>query len=178
MERIKNLLATAAGPKGQGDETWHAAGVDRLYFSDPQDVNACGQVDVLRRADDKEPNYVRLELWVRPELAAFIISRVTGESQALDERLRFDIENEMIAKYRPTTEPEMVEVEPSSIDLQDAARAAELNALIAEQKADEERQEEQRTNLDVSDEPETGDMPTVAPFDDNTQTDGQEADHV
>ena len=75
--RIRDLLAVAAGPDSQGDRAWHAEGVRRLYFDNPNEINSSGMVDV-NESDGAEANYVRVELHVTPEVAAEIISHVTG----------------------------------------------------------------------------------------------------
>ena len=155
--RIKDLISAAAANTGQGDEHWHAGGVDRLYFHDPADINAAGQVDVRRvpegAADDER--YVRVELWVRPELAAEIVGRVTGSMEALTSRLRYEVEAELRARYTleplapAAPEPERVPVVPAAIDVADAARRAELDRLIASQAEDDAAAEDAQ---DVSDE--------------------------
>ena len=100
-QRTKDLLAAAAGPTGTADQSWHADRVDRLYFSDPKDLDAAGQVDVIDSA-----SYVRIELWIRPELAAQIIGLVTGEVQAVDARLRHEIRAELLPTLRADIERE------------------------------------------------------------------------
>lgn len=140
-DRIKALLSTAAGPKGQGDEHWHKAGVDRLFFADPKDVNQAGQVDVARPSDkEPETRYVRVEAWVSPELAAEIIALVTGETQSLETRLRWSISSEMRmavtaappADDKPAPDPAMACTQEA-----EDARQAEIAALAKEQTADD-----------------------------------------
>jgi hypothetical protein len=105
-QRIKDLLAAAAGTTGAGDQSWHAGRVDRLYFSDPRDINAAGQVDVI---GGPEPTpYVRVELWIRPELAAQIVGLVTGEVGAIETRLRHELRAELLPALREQVERERV----------------------------------------------------------------------
>lgn len=100
-DAIRALLATAAGPKGQGDKGWHAAGTRRLYFEDPTDIDAAGMVDV--NENDGGSDYVRVELWVSPKIAAEIIAHVTGNVQ-LTARVLVDQELERLQREREQVE--------------------------------------------------------------------------
>ena len=140
-ERIKDLLAGAAGPDGRGDEGWHAGRTDRLYFHHPEDVNAAGMVDVI--GGDKEPAYVRVEMWVSPALAAEMIARVTGRVASTEVWIRRhverDVREENAEHYRRRVEisPE-VAAEIAGVSPDDIARDKELRALIAAQSEDDE----------------------------------------
>lgn len=155
-ERIKALLSAAAGPTGQGDEGWHRAGSDRLYFSDPRDFNSAGQVDVLRPTDkNPEVDYVRVELWVSPERAAEVVALVTGETISVETRLRYSIRSELcesmhvplVPKAAVTTLPTgavasqplpVVEVAAGGdFDPEAASLAVELAQLASEQAQDD-----------------------------------------
>lgn len=150
---VKDLLAAAAGPEGKGDENWHAARVDRLYFADPNDIDAAGSVDV-RSDGEKEPDYVRVELYVRPTLAAQIISLVTGETAAADLAIGRTLEKVLAVQNAIESARNGAPIEPPTPDdprgftarndaanagvaRRDAERREELDKLIAAQDADE-----------------------------------------
>jgi hypothetical protein len=119
-QAIKDLLAAAAGPTGAGDQGWHAGRVDRLYFSDPKDVNAAGQVDVI---DGPEPpSYVRIEAWVSPALAAQIIALVTGETKSVEVRLRHDVREELRPIITAQVERELKTNPPCTAELESEHR--------------------------------------------------------
>lgn len=160
MSQLRDLLTSAAGPASEGDQHWHAESVSRLYFSDPSDLNSAGQVDVHNKGADVT-EYVRVELWVRPELAAEIIALVTGQKKPLAERLQYVAEqaaaasvaalvSSMVAEgstlavEAPVTPagPAKREAAPTRLQEQDAARIAELNKLISEQSEDDEQDDE------------------------------------
>lgn len=154
-QATKDLLSDAAGPSATADQSWHAERVDRLYFSDPNDLNAAGQVDALSGGDDPTP-YVRVELWVRPKLAAQIIGLVTGRTESVEMRLRHEITKELrstgaVEVAAPTCPVEVISAIPddprgyaardavakADLERRDHARLRELNMLIAQQDADE-----------------------------------------
>jgi hypothetical protein len=159
-QAVKDLLAAAAGPTGAGDQGWHAGRVDRLYFSDPKDVNAAGQVDVI---DGPEaPTYVRIEAWVSPALAAQIVALVTGEAKSVEIRLRHElreelrpiiaaeVERDLKAEPVEPTEPEHKPPadDPRGFAARDTAAKADLArrdgermrelTILAQQQADDE----------------------------------------
>lgn len=159
----KELLAAAARD-GQVDGHWKADGVDRLYFHNPKDVNSAGYAEVARvdPASDEtppEPPYVKIEIWVAPQLGAEVIALVTGATESLEERLRYELKREVIKEAEkaaeerakaeadeaaatppaPTVaEGHRVQLEASKQQIADAARSAELKDLIAAQGDDEE----------------------------------------
>lgn len=171
--QTKELLAAAARD-GQADGHWKADGVDRLYFHNPADVNSAGYVEVARVPEVVEADapldvqYVKIEIWVAPKLGAEVVALVTGASQALEERLRYEIRRELAAEMEATalakaeeeareaekapaekaektekgamSDPIQVRVpvERTRQDAADALRAAELKELIAAQADDED----------------------------------------
>ena len=158
-QAVKNLLATAAGPNGIGDDGWHSAGLERLYFQHPTDVKMAGFVEVRRAEDNTE--YVRVEMHVPPEIAAELIARVTGasiakgsitwarreeeqqESVPTEDQVALQSIQASVEKGTSTG----LELGKTAADIAEAdrARSAELTKLIAEQKDDD-------TDEDLADE--------------------------
>lgn len=143
-EEVKDLLAAAAGPTGKSDESWIAKRVDRLYFSDPSDLDSAGQVDVYSGGEGAS-SYVRLELWISPLRAAEIIALVTGEQATAEIRISRAVEKEhkerlaLEALEMTSKNVETVcEEDLSSIERADRCRSAELDRLIAEQTDDDQ----------------------------------------
>lgn len=156
---VKNILATAAGPNAVGDDGWHAAGIERLYFQHPTDVRQSGFVEVRRNEDNTE--YVRLEMHVPPEVAADLIKQVTGSITSLIMPWSNREETPAPAVDIPGVTSEQAERLVSIaadadkglstgfelgrtealIAEEDRARSEELNRLIAEQGVDADEDE-------------------------------------
>lgn len=150
---IKTLLAGSAASAGEPDTHWTAAAVDRMYFFDPNNQDVCGCVDVQRSEPGKPgPERVKVELWIEPSKAAEIVAMVTGRTNSFEAKIAALVQAGKLpqtvkAPVAPSAPPPPVTFgkssplpTPSSLDARDAARAVELQALIAQQKIDEERE--------------------------------------
>lgn len=106
---VKDLLEQAAGPKGRGDSSWHAAGIERLYFQHPSDVKCAGLVEVRR--DEDNTSYVRMEIHLPPEIAAKVIAMVTGaDAGAGDAPWVAERDTVLEVAVEPTPEPSPAEL--------------------------------------------------------------------
>lgn len=140
--RIRELLAVAAGPESQGDKLWHVEGIRRLYFENPNEVNSAGMVDVPEN-EGTEANYVRVELHVTPEVAAEIISHVTGREglaarviavreiseRMAEEKAKQEAEREKLVLHGDGLEEVLISTK--RLNREDDARNAELSETIA-----------------------------------------------
>lgn len=115
LDGVKDLFSVAVGPVAHGDKGWHAAGTQRLFFSDPKEIGSEGMVDVHVEGDEVRSR-VRVELWVAPEIAAEVISHVTG-TEVLTTRI---IANRLVKEFIAATREEAEKVHGDGMELSSA----------------------------------------------------------